>query len=126
MAGKSMYAWSKFNTEVNEFGQPTKTIMPGESVSQSDLGVDDAEWEYLVESGAVREDEYPEVPEGVSPAEYQKQVDNASVELTEAQAALDAAKEAGVEPHEGDVQPNVDTPVAKQPAAATAQSEKKS
>lgn len=120
MAGKSMTAWSKFNTEVNEYGQPTKTIMPGESVSQSDLGVSDEEWEYLVETGAVREEEYPDIPADVSPAEYQKSVANAAVELSEAQAALDTMTEAGVEPHEGDQQPAVDTPVAKQPAAATA------
>lgn len=127
MAGKSMTAWSKFETERNEQGQPTKTIMPGDTVSQSDLGVSDEEWEYLVETGAVREEEYPDVPDDVSPAEYQKQVTNAAVNMSEAQAAVDEATSLGVEPPpEGeDRQPNVDTPVAKQPEAARASAEKK-
>jgi|SRR6476646_831415 len=66
----NMYAWSKFKGEVNEWGQVTKWIMPGEKISQSDLGVSDEEWDSLVESGAVREDEYPDIANDVSPAEH--------------------------------------------------------
>jgi hypothetical protein len=87
-----MYAWSNFVTERNEAGQATKTIKPGDAVSQADLGVEDEEWEYLVETGAVREEEYPDIPDDVSPAEYQKQVDNATIEVQEARLVLSEIK----------------------------------
>jgi len=55
------YAWSNFQADYDEEKrQFTKKIKPGDEVSQADLGVDDDEWESLVESGAVREQEYPE------------------------------------------------------------------
>jgi hypothetical protein len=122
MATGKMYAWNNFPVEVNEYGQPTKTIKVGDAVSQSDLDVSDEDWEEYIATGAVREEEYPDVPADVSPAEYQKQMDNAKVELVEAQAAIDAMAEAGVEPlAEGeDVRSRTDTPKATQPAAATA------
>lgn len=69
--GGTYYAWSKFKKEVNEWGQVTEWINPGDSVSQGDLDVGDDEWQYLIDSGAVREEEYPEnLPPDVSPAEY--------------------------------------------------------
>lgn len=68
-----MYAWSNFAVERNDYGQITKTIKPGESITQAAIGVDDAEWESLIESGAVREDEYPEdIQPNQSPVEYQR------------------------------------------------------
>ena len=71
MAADTYYAWSKFNTEVNEFGQPTETVMPGEEISQKDLDISDEDWAALVESGAVSTEEYPEdLPDGMSPAEF--------------------------------------------------------
>lgn len=63
------YAWSKFETERNDAGIATKFIMPGEKITQDKLSVGDAEWEYLVETGAVREQEYPDIPDDVAPAE---------------------------------------------------------
>ena len=73
MADK-MYAWSTFHEERNEYGQPTKTISPGDTVTQDQLGVSDEEWEYLIETGVVRTEEYPEdIPEDMAPAEYEKQ-----------------------------------------------------
>lgn len=65
-----MYAWSKFKADVNEWGQVNKWIMPGDEVSQSDLGISDEEWKGLVESGAVRDDPYPDIAADVAPAEH--------------------------------------------------------
>lgn len=63
-----MYAWSNFqadwNKEENKWNFRAK---PGDEVSQSDLGVEDDEWEALIASGAVREQEYPEA---VATGEY--------------------------------------------------------
>lgn len=65
-----MYAWSKFKADVNDWGQVGRWIMPGEEVSQSDLDVSDEEWQGLIDSGAVREDPYPDIPNDVAPAEH--------------------------------------------------------
>lgn len=65
-----MYAWSKFKADVNEWGQVGRWIMPGDEVSQSDLEVNDAEWQELQDSGAVRNEPYPNIPNDVAPAEY--------------------------------------------------------
>lgn len=64
------YAWSKFKKEVNEWGRVLKWINPGDKISKSDLGLDDREWENLIEVGAVREEPYPDIPDHMSPAEY--------------------------------------------------------
>lgn len=65
-----MYAWSRFAKTKNEWGRVTEWIEPGDEISQSDLDVNDDEWKYLQDSGAVRKEEYPEVGPGESPAEY--------------------------------------------------------
>lgn len=65
-----MYAWTNFVTERNEQGQPTRTVKAGEKVSQQDLGVTDLDWQALIESGCLREQPYPTVPDNISPAEY--------------------------------------------------------
>ena len=69
------YAWSNFPVQYDEHGRVTESIEVGDPVSQSDLDVSDEEWDELVENGAVSEDEYPDIPAHVSPAEYQAQVD---------------------------------------------------
>jgi hypothetical protein len=70
------YAWSNFTPDRDEWGKAETTIVPGDEVSQSDLGVSDEEWETLVTEGAVREQPYPKaITEGVyngSPADYYK------------------------------------------------------
>jgi hypothetical protein len=65
-----MYAWSRFATDINEWGQVGKYIEPGDEVSQDDLGVSDDEWQELQDVGAVREEAYPDVDAGESPAQY--------------------------------------------------------
>lgn len=67
------YAWSNFPVEKNEWGQVTKTIEVGEKVTASDLGVTDEEFEEMIETGVVSEEEYPDIPDSVSPAEYEKE-----------------------------------------------------
>lgn len=66
------YAWSNFITERNEWGQVTGRITVGEEVTQEQLGLSDLDWQELLDVGAVREQEYPDVPPQVAPAEYIK------------------------------------------------------
>lgn len=73
--GGPYYAWNTFVTEYNEYGVPTDKIEPGEPITQSDLDVSDEEWESLIETGAVSEEEYPDIPSTISPAEYQAEMD---------------------------------------------------
>lgn len=68
-----MYAWSNFVVERNDYGQTTKTITPGEAITQSAIGVSDEEWQSLIDVGAVREDPYPEdIQPNQSPIEHQR------------------------------------------------------
>lgn len=67
-----MYAWSTFKAEVNDWGQTTKFIRPGDEVSKSMLKVSDEEWQELIDVGAVREEQYPDIPDDVAPAEAAK------------------------------------------------------
>lgn len=71
------YAWSNFPVEHNEFGQPTKVIGVGEEIKKSDLGkISDADWDAMIEAGAIREQKYPKVNEAMSqsPSEYFRQM----------------------------------------------------
>lgn len=107
-----MYAWSKFKKETNEWGQVKSWIMPGDEVSQSDLDVSDEEWEGLIASGAVREDEYPSTDPGQSPAEYYKahpdEAPTVNVDETtpsaEAMPVLENADESGSKLPTGDTE----------------------
>lgn len=87
MADK-MYAFStiRYGAEKDESGYITgyKEIGIGEPVSQSDIEATDDGWAQLVESGAVRPYEYPDVGDDESPADYYKRV---AREATEAAAA---------------------------------------
>jgi len=56
------YAWSEF---------PGKAV-PGDTVTADKLGVSKEEFDAFVESGAVREDKFPENLGGLSPAEKAK------------------------------------------------------
>jgi hypothetical protein len=65
------YAWTTINTEVNEYGKVEDSIAVGEEVTQGDLDISDAEWNSLIENGAIRMEEYPkDLAPGVSPAEH--------------------------------------------------------
>ncbi len=65
-----MYAWIVFVTERNEHGQPTKSVKPGDEVTQQDLGISESDWKGLIESGSVRPQPYPKIPDNLSPAEH--------------------------------------------------------
>src|SRR4029077_4588950 len=53
------YAWSTLTaSEADDKGR-RKTFHPGEEVSAGDLGIDDEDFDELLASGAVREQEYP-------------------------------------------------------------------
>lgn len=67
------YAWSPMVLERDENGLPTKTIEVGDSVSKSDVGDD---YDYLVEVGAIRDEEYPE---DLSPQQSPAEVDREQV-----------------------------------------------
>jgi len=82
------YAWTNFPVERDEWGKTTKVIKPGDSVSQSDLGVSDEEWADLVEVNAVSEEEYPDIPDHQSPAEYLRDKTAADAEAADARAYL--------------------------------------
>ena len=70
-----MYAWSRFGVDIDqETGRVGKWIEPGDEISQSDLeGISDEDWQELQDLGAVREEEYPPVEVGQSPAEYYRE-----------------------------------------------------
>jgi hypothetical protein len=55
----------------------------GETVSQSDLGLNDDQWEQLVDSGAIRTYEYPPVEGDQTPATYYKENAAKAVEAAE-------------------------------------------
>jgi hypothetical protein len=64
------YAYSTFNTEIDEWGRVQKSIKPGEEVSQADLAVDDETWNSYIESGVVSSVPHPEnMMDGESPNE---------------------------------------------------------
>jgi hypothetical protein len=54
------YAYSRFDTDIDEWGRVKKSIMPGDKVTQSDLDVDDDGWAEYVDRGIVSTVPYPE------------------------------------------------------------------
>lgn len=119
--GGPYYAWNTFTTGWDEHGIPTTKIKPGDPVTQADLDVSDEEWESLVETGAVSEEEYPDIPSHVSPAEYAQQLDvhDAMQDVVDThQELLDAA----LDPDAPGPQPkaDADAPVAMHTKASTA------
>ena len=63
------YAYSRFNTKVNEWGTVEESVMPGEEVTQEQLGVDDETWAMYLEQGIVSSVPHPETQPGESPNE---------------------------------------------------------
>jgi hypothetical protein len=88
------YAWSNFPVERNEWGQTTKVIQVGEEVTNLKLGVTKEEFDEYIELGVVSEDEYPDVPADVSPAEYEQTQNSQQAVVDELQSQIDAQKEA--------------------------------
>jgi hypothetical protein len=94
------------------------TIEPGEEITQDALGVSDADWEELIELGAVREEEYPDIPPDTSPAEYERAKAAAESEVAEAREVLlqygeegqEAADQAAPAPKQAAATPTPTTP----------------
>jgi hypothetical protein len=71
---KTYYAWSAINkVEAKEGGYKTSDhIKEGDTVTASKLDMSDDDFEYLIETGAVREQPYPPCGPGQSPTEYMR------------------------------------------------------
>lgn len=71
-----MYANTRFQTEVDEWGRVKKEILPGDKVSQSDLDVSDEEWQNMIDRNLVVED-YPKDLDPNTPlAKYYREKDD--------------------------------------------------
>ena len=68
------YAWSTLTAQTADDKGRYKKFNPGDEVNAGDLGLDDDEFNELLSTGAVRDDEYP-VPAGFdgSPVEYRRE-----------------------------------------------------
>jgi hypothetical protein len=85
----TMYAFStiRYGAEVDEAsGAITsyKEIPVGETVDKGTLGLNDDQWDQLVDSGAIRPYEYPPVEGDQTPANYYKENAAKAVEAAEA------------------------------------------
>ena len=60
MASDKFYAYSTFNTKINEWGRVEETVQPGDEITQAKLGVSDDEWNEYVERGIVSMVPYPQ------------------------------------------------------------------
>lgn len=92
------YAWSNFKDVVADLAKPdVKTsFKPGDVVTKEKLGVDQDNWDALVESGAVRVKKYPDMGnyEG-SPREYRLEQLAAAAKGEEFDVVADMAPEKG-------------------------------
>jgi len=111
-------AWSNFQANYDEEKrQFTKRIKPGDKVSQADLGIEDEEWEALLESGAVREQPYPEaVSEGGYPDSPNRYFLDQLQKAAEGQLSADEVKELQA----SGAMPEAEVPVEETKSASTA------
>lgn len=94
------YAWSEIQVgEGGEEAQKVKKVPAGEEVSASSLGIPDEEFDAMVEAGAVRTEEYPDLPEGYtgSPAQFAQEQAEAEGQKAEAELILNPIDEADQE-----------------------------
>lgn len=70
------YAWSNFDVERNEWGQPKKVIRVGEEITQEAVSANDLDWQEFLDLGVVREQPYPNIPNQTAPTEYFKHLIN--------------------------------------------------
>lgn len=75
------YAWSTFNTKVNEWGRVIESISPGDEVDAKKLGVSQEDFDEYVENGVVREAPYPDIATDVAPTEYYREQSAAEPEM---------------------------------------------
>ena len=113
----SYYAWSNFPVERNEWGQVTKTIEVGESITADKISVSKEEFDELIEIGAVSEEEYPDIPDSVSPAEYEMSQANQQAVIDELQMRIDEQKEPAPTPTQEEDKPSAQAQSAKSSTA---------
>lgn len=118
----------RYGAEVDEASGAITSIKEkavGETVSQSDLGLSDDQWEQLVESGAVRNYEYPPVEGDQTPAMYYKE--NAAKAVEAAEAGMPLTQVLGLaEPLEEGVRTSGQLEESQQATPATAKAGTKS
>jgi hypothetical protein len=94
------YAWSEIQVgEGDEAETKVKKVKAGEEVSASSLGIPDEEFDAMVEAGAVKTEEYPDLPEGYtgSPAQFAQEQAEAEGKIAEAELVLNPIDEADQE-----------------------------
>jgi|SRR5215469_2863195 len=112
------YAWSNFQADFDDETRKFKKIIkPGDEVSQGDLGVEDDEWESILASGAVRDQEYPKaVAEGEYLDSPNKYFIDQMAKASEGALSGDEVKElksAGMMPQEAEEPATKAAPAAK-------------
>lgn len=82
------YAWT-------EIKAGDKSAKAGDTVTAEKLGIDKEEFDAMVESGAVREEKFPDLPEGYtgSPSDYYKEQAAGVLEGTTSAAEVSAQQE---------------------------------
>jgi hypothetical protein len=72
------YAWApiRYGAETDENGVVTKTLTRGvgKEVTKGGLDMSDADWDYLVATGSIREEEYPVPNQSGSSVESPREV----------------------------------------------------
>lgn len=122
-------AWSEIHSGKDDGN--VVIVRPGDAVSASDLGLDDEQFQELIDGGSVREQDYP-VPEGKidqSPTEFYKEKLSvlANPEVDQQQFAEAVATAQGA-PTPGEVPPGSppDTPAPTPEATTTSSKSSKS
>lgn len=111
MASSTYYAWSPIKGGTAE--KPV-AIGRGDKVTKDALGVGDDDWNALVESGAVRDKEFP------APADYEGSViDWLREKLQEAQAMSGAVEEEEVASQLATVQAAAEPSEAPEPSSSS-------
>jgi hypothetical protein len=68
------YSWSNFSLDIDEHGKAKKVIGPGVEVTAEKLKVTKDEFDVMIESGVVRTQRYPDIPDFQSPTEYYREL----------------------------------------------------
>lgn len=84
-----MIAWTDIHAHVDGQGK-VKTIKRGSEVTQDDLGVDNDEWQLLIDGGSVRDQKFPkDLRPGETVSNYRFRKANEAMALAEAEGRGD-------------------------------------
>lgn len=85
-----MIAWTDIHAHVDGQGK-VKTIKRGSEVTQDDLGVDNDEWQLLIDGGSVRDQKFPkDLRPGETVSNYRFRKANDAMALAEAEGRGDS------------------------------------